>query len=94
MTILEEAANLVDGEREATYGHPLSDFTHVSNAAHALGVRPSLGPLNHALYMILVKVQRLVQTPDHHDSLVDIAGYARTYEKCLEAMGYDDTHRV
>jgi hypothetical protein len=34
---------------------------------------------------MLVKIQRLVETMDHHDSIVDIAGYARTYEKILEA---------
>lgn len=98
-TILEEAAFLVDGERESTYGHPADDFRKVGLAAAALGVRPSVLPqvenlkevyshvaLHHALYMILVKIQRLVQTPDHHDSIVDIAGYARTYQKVLERM--------
>ena len=34
-----------------------------------------------------VKIQRLVQTPDHRDSIVDIAGYARCYEKVLERDG-------
>ena len=82
MTILDEAGALVDGEREAQYGHPHDDFTAVTGAAKALGVDPLSGPLHHALYMVLVKVQRLVQTPDHHDSIVDIAGYARTYERC------------
>jgi len=85
MTILDEAGKLVDGERENTYGHPADDFRKVTLAAAALGVDPvAEGTLHHALYMILVKIQRLVQTPDHHDSIVDIAGYARTYEKILE----------
>lgn len=86
MTILEEAGKLVDGERERTYGHPADDFSAVSNAAYALGVDPSADSdgLHHALYMILIKIQRLVQTPDHHDSVVDIAGYARCYEKIRE----------
>ena len=96
-TILDEAGALVDGPREATYGHPADDFAKVALAAAALGVKPSdrrigipgdeaveAAALHHALYMILVKIQRLVQTPDHHDSVVDIAGYARTYEKVLE----------
>jgi hypothetical protein len=86
-TILEEAGSLVDGPREAAYGHPKDDFSAVVHAAYALGVNPTEhggDPLHHALYMILVKIQRLVQTPDHRDSIVDIAGYARCYEKVLE----------
>lgn len=84
MTILDEAAVAVDSDREEKYGHPYIDFGRVTDAAKALGVDPLSGPLHHALYMVLVKIQRLVQTPDHHDSIVDIAGYARTYEKVLE----------
>ncbi len=83
-TILDEAGELVDGPREAEYGHPADDFARVADAADALHLYPTDGPLSHALYMILVKIQRLVKTPDHHDSIVDIAGYARTYEKILE----------
>jgi hypothetical protein len=84
LTILEEAASLVDGDRQDTYGHPYDDFTAVTKAAMALGVFPENGPLPHALYMILVKIQRLVQTPTHRDSIVDGAGYFYTYERCLE----------
>jgi hypothetical protein len=88
LSILDEAAKLVDGDRGAHYGHPADDFARVAGAALALGVRPTddtnLAGLHHALYMILVKVARLVETPSHHDSIVDIAGYARTYEMILE----------
>ena len=90
MTILDEAGALVDGPREAAYGHPADDFGAVAQAAAALGVDPTgyagslKGALHHALYMVLVKIQRLVQTYDHHDSIVDGAGYFRTYEKVLE----------
>jgi hypothetical protein len=37
-----------------------------------------------ALCMMLVKISRLCQTPDHLDSVVDIAGYSRTYEMVIE----------
>lgn len=84
MTILEEAGALVDGPRQEEYGHPADDFQKVAHAAQDLGVNPLKGPLHHALYMVLVKIQRLVQTPGHRDSIVDGAGYFRCYEKVWE----------
>lgn len=90
MTILDEAAHLVDGERGDTYGHPADDFTRVSAAARELGIDPANNALHHPLYMILVKLSRLVQSPYHHDSIVDIPGYARTYEMCLERVGFEN----
>jgi hypothetical protein len=96
MNILEEAGGLVDGPREAEYGHPYDDFTAVAGAAHAMGISPPWqieagsaledAALHHALYMVLVKIQRLVQTPGHRDSIVDGAGYFRTYEKIWERL--------
>lgn len=83
--ILHIADGLVDGPRQEHYGHPFDDFTRVTEAAKALGIDPTSSPRHHALYMILVKLQRLVQTPAHMDSVIDVAGYARTYQKVLEA---------
>ncbi len=90
MSILDEAAKLVDNDRNHTYGEPADDFGRVSDAARALEIDPGKDPLHHALYMILVKLSRLVHTPDHHDSVVDIAGYARTYQKVLERLNDQD----
>lgn len=83
-TVLVEAGNTVDAVRQGEYGHPAEGFAKVASAARALGLDPTAGPLNHALYMILLKITRLLEAPNHRDSLVDIAGYARTYEKVLE----------
>lgn len=94
MSCLDKAGELVDGDRQATYGHPDDDFGGVTRAAAYLGVDPTdiaaHPELHHALYMILVKIHRLVQTPDHHDSVVDICGYARTYEKIGARRGFDN----
>jgi len=38
-----------------------------------------------AMMMVAVKLARLMETPDHRDSWVDIAGYAWTGAKCVEA---------
>jgi hypothetical protein len=43
--------------------------------------------------MVLVKVARLVITPDHRDSIVDLAGYARCYEKILERNNEDSEQK-
>lgn len=93
-TILEDAARRVDEEAEDEYGHPIADFSRVTEAARALGLDPSNNLLHHPLYVILMKISRLIQTPDHRDSIVDIAGYARTYEKCLEALEYEQNEAL
>lgn len=83
-TALERAAELVNGDRGATYGHPAADFQKVVDMAQALWGRGPETPEEHALYMILVKLSRLSVTPWHRDSLVDICGYVRTYEMILD----------
>lgn len=79
--VLEEANEAIT--RGTTYGAVTDDFNRVTGAAACLGL-DSGNPLHHSLYMILLKISRLVGSPDHHDSLVDIAGYARTYELYLQ----------
>lgn len=86
MDILAEAAKLTGEDRQEVYGHPIVDFTKVTTMAtpiHASGIDPRL---KHALYMIQVKIARLLNTPEHLDSVVDIAGYANTYAMMLEEL--------
>lgn len=82
-TILEEAAKAVDGPREQVYDHPAVNFQRIADLwSTYLGV--PITPQQHAVMMILVKVARLMKSPEHRDTLVDIAGYARTIEKITE----------
>lgn len=63
-------------ERGAVYGHPSVDFDRVARLKAV--VAECKDPLaRHALEMICVKIARLIETPDHLDSLVDLCGYAR-----------------
>jgi hypothetical protein len=84
LSILDDAHTLIHGDRQGDYGHPADDFRRVTRAAAELGVDPHKGPLHHALYMVLVKTARLVETPKHRDSVVDGAGYFGTYEMIIE----------
>lgn len=79
----DAAMQSVTTERGAVYGHPSDDFARVAKMAEAIKDCPD-PLLRHVLYMILVKVSRLAKTPSHIDSLIDIAGYARTGAMVLE----------
>lgn len=83
-SILERAEELAGLIRSADYGHPYDDFTRSARMwAPILGL-DEVTPEQVALCMIAVKVSRLCATPGHHDSIVDIAGYARCYELVRE----------
>jgi hypothetical protein len=83
-------------ERDKDYGHPLDDFTTVQRMYEVWqehrregGCPPDSDydmALNHVVYMICVKLARLAYSPDHLDSIHDIAGYAKTLEMCLSRV--------
>jgi hypothetical protein len=86
MDILKEAHLLTNAERQAVYGHPADDFKKIAIMTVPI-VASEIDPrLKHALYMLQVKIARLLNTPDHIDSVVDIAGYANTYAMVLEKI--------
>lgn len=74
-TILDEAKGLVYGNRGTDYGHPAVDYDRVAKIwSGILGV--DVTRLQAIQCMIGIKLSRLSNTPHHHDSWVDIAGYA------------------
>jgi hypothetical protein len=88
-TILDKAKELVYGERNRVYGHPLRDFTKqaaMMSAVLASKLKEPISPQEIPLLMICVKLSRLEQTPGHLDSLIDIAGYCATAEMCLQSQ--------
>lgn len=92
MTILDRAQDAVDGDRQRDYGHPAENHgcTAALWAAYLKrrhGVEVPVDAIDVCQLNILQKVSRLANTPDHLDSLVDIAGYARNQEMVLEASG-------
>lgn len=73
--ILNEAADLVDGDRNAQYGDPRQDFQRTAEMWGAyLGV--PVAPHDVAALMCLLKVSRIRWSPAKRDSWADLAGYA------------------
>lgn len=73
----DEAMGVITSDRGSVYGHPIINFSRIAHAEQIIAECPDPA-VRHALNMIWVKVCRLIQTPDHLDSAIDIAGYART----------------
>jgi len=79
----EALAGLVNKERMEDYGHPLDHFSKTAAFAGQINGCPD-PQLRHALYMISDKIARLCNSPEHLDSWIDIAGYARTAVMILD----------
>lgn len=82
-TLLAEANRIVNGPRQKDYGHPLDDFSKTAQMWGPIFADGIVTAEKVALAMICVKVSRLLNTPAHHDSQVDIAGYIQTYEMVI-----------
>lgn len=80
--ILEEAINLINGDRNVDYGDPVDDFTTTASLwqtylSRTMDARGGLYLRAHdvAVMMMLLKVARISWTPDKRDHWADIAGY-------------------
>lgn len=84
-SILFEAAKLIQGQRQADYGDKLQNFSQIAmlwqgTLAMKLALGQSITPEDVALCMMQVKIARLAKSPDHRDSIMDVAGYAGCYD--------------
>lgn len=83
--VLDEAISLTTGDREEQYGTPYSHFSEVAEALNAFDFSGPGGrkimPEDVPFFQMVVKLSRILKTPDKRDSWVDIAGYA--------ALGYE-----
>ena len=83
LQIFDDMLRKVNAERGDTYGHPADNFTNI--AIMTGPIEECADPVMAvALAQIVTKVARLIQTPDHLDSILDIAGYARCMAMILD----------
>lgn len=72
---LEEALEAITA-RQTTYGSPVPNFERTAKLWNAYLPNHAFTAVDVAILMALVKIGRLMETPDHDDSWVDLAGYA------------------
>jgi hypothetical protein len=73
--ILDEAKRLINTDRQKDYGRPEINHTRIANLWSAF-LETDITPAQVAMCMSLVKVARLIESPKHLDSYVDMAAYA------------------
>lgn len=86
LTVLSEADMLVNGARQADYGHPIEDFTRTGRIWGAILGTPDVPPDKVALCMVGVKISREVNKPKRNNR-VDMAGYTATLDMVRERQG-------
>lgn len=79
-SVLQEAHDVIYGDREKTYGDPGKNLRVIASywTTHLKATKfmqDALTENDVCCMMILLKQARLANSPDHRDSLVDIAGY-------------------
>jgi hypothetical protein len=88
-SVLDEAKQLITGDRNNAYGPPWQDFARTAGALAAMGYAgPNGRPIEAhdiAIFVMMVKLSRLMWTPTKRDSWVDIAGYAGCGYECALA---------
>ena len=88
--ILTEAQEIIYGERERTYGDPGKNLSCIADMwmlylHHKYGAGFPLDFNDVCAMMRLVKEARMINTPGHRDSMVDMAGYTALQERVQNA---------
>lgn len=88
--LFQEALDIISGPRRDVYGSPAKGLATIAElwqsylrAAHGIDV--IVRPSDVAMMMSLLKIARFARAPHHHDTLVDIVGYAGCCEELMES---------
>lgn len=76
--LLRQALAITTGTRADAYGHASENLGRTARLMDAYldGLDRALTAGDVAALLIIVKLARLHKSPDHYDSLLDVAGYA------------------
>ena len=72
--LLEKSISLITGDREEDYGDIRQNFKDIADG-WAMVFHHPVEPWQVAACMVVVKLARLVKTPEHIDSWADASGY-------------------
>lgn len=84
MSILQEALDLVQGQRHSDYGDMAESFNRIA-ALWSSYLNVHIDSLDVAKMMILLKVSRAKHN-NHRDSYVDIVGYVACADQLLQGQ--------
>lgn len=84
------ACQSVTRDRRELYGNPKDTYRRIAAMRAIVDECPDI-ELREILGMIVTKVVRLVQTPTHLDSWIDIAGYSRCGVMLLDERQSEQT---
>lgn len=79
--ILTTALNLTEGDRNKTYGPPRKNLACFASLIRAYlsaksNVPFTIGAIDAAVIMCLIKISRIAANPKHQDNYIDLAAYA------------------
>lgn len=80
MNIADKAKEIIEGDREKTYGDPSKNLTMIAGMWSAyIGVEIKATDVCNMMSML--KIARLKNQPSHEDSKVDLIGYTLLHDK-------------
>lgn len=85
--VLQTAEDLIQ-ERGLAYGHPAINHMRIAQFWSTYLEAP-IKPEQVAIMMVLVKVARLVESPGHEDSFIDLTAYSALAGE-LSLMDWED----
>lgn len=84
--ILKKASDVVNGDRDQTYGQPEDNFRIIAELWSAykgvLFTSTDVGAM-----MALLKIARIRSNPEKADNYIDLAGYAACAAECANKEG-------